>query len=176
MLALRYGCSRFFPTARSAGERWESRPIYFRRASRALSTVSSESGVQGQTFRPQPMGLWFQSTSPTPWGCSFQQSGPGNTCTALRLRPPGLPLRAVLSWARVKQAFMKIRVEAPRRAQTLMSPDLFDPLVFGNSHRLCGRSAVRPQSQIRATPAAATWVKRRVDKRFVHTEISFAGY
>ena len=55
------------------------------------------------------MGRWLQSTPPQPHGCSFQQSGPGNTCTALRLRPPGLPLRAVLSWARVKQAFMKIR-------------------------------------------------------------------
>ncbi len=29
--------------------------------------------------------------------------------TALRLRSPGLPLRAELSWARVKQAFMKIK-------------------------------------------------------------------
>ena len=44
-----------------------------------------------------------------PHGCSFQHSGPGSTCTVLRLRPPGLSLRCELSCARVKQAFMNVR-------------------------------------------------------------------
>jgi hypothetical protein len=73
-----------------------------------LARDSSERGAQGQAFRPQPMGLWLQGRPRQPRGCSFQQSGPGNTCTVLRLRPPGLPLRSELSCSSVKLTFMNI--------------------------------------------------------------------
>ena len=43
---------------------------------------SSESGVQGQTFRPQPMVLWLQGTLASP--TSAHSSSPG-LATPLRL-------------------------------------------------------------------------------------------
>jgi len=43
---------------------------------------SSESGVQAQTFRPQPMGLWLQGTLASP--TSAYSSSPG-LATPLRL-------------------------------------------------------------------------------------------
>ena len=53
-----------------------------------------ECGPQGQAFRAQPMGLCLQGSPSQPQTCSFQQSRPGSTSTALRLRPPDLPLQS----------------------------------------------------------------------------------